>query len=284
MPSPRRAVPAPIVFSHGNSFPAGTYRRLFEVWRAAGHTVHAIDRLGHNPRFPVTSNWPHLRDELIAFIESLAIGPALLVGHSLGGMVSLLVAARRPDLALGVVLIDAPVVAGWRAHSLHMAKLSGLMRRISPGRVSRARRHRWPDREAVRMHFAAKPTFARWDPRVLADYVDAGFEARNGEVVLAFDRSIETRIYDTLPHHLAQVLARHPLQCPLAYVGGTRSAEAHRAGLGATRRLAGERFELIAGTHLLPMEHPQETADAVLRLLATMRSTPKAPRRRRSGV
>jgi hypothetical protein len=36
------------------------------------------------------------------------------------------------------------------------------------------------------------------------------------------------------------------------------------------------------------MEHPQETADAVLRLLAlmhaTMRSTPKSTRRRRSGV
>ena len=25
----------PIVFSHANSFPAGTYRLLFELWRAA---------------------------------------------------------------------------------------------------------------------------------------------------------------------------------------------------------------------------------------------------------
>ena len=48
----------PIVFAHANGFPAGTYRALFEQWRAAGRTVHALDRFGHDPRFPVSSNWP----------------------------------------------------------------------------------------------------------------------------------------------------------------------------------------------------------------------------------
>ena len=39
-------MPGTLVFSHANGFPAGTYRTLFEVWRAAGHEVHAIERLG----------------------------------------------------------------------------------------------------------------------------------------------------------------------------------------------------------------------------------------------
>ena len=48
----------PIVFSHANGFPAGTYRVLFEAWRAAGHAVHAVEKFGHDPAWPVTSNWP----------------------------------------------------------------------------------------------------------------------------------------------------------------------------------------------------------------------------------
>ena len=50
-----------IVFSHGNSFPGGTYSLLFEQLRARGFSVSAIDRFGHDPRYPVTSNWPTLR-------------------------------------------------------------------------------------------------------------------------------------------------------------------------------------------------------------------------------
>ena len=48
----------PIVFSHANGFPAGTYAQLFAAWRAAGHAVHAVGKIGHDRRFPATSNWP----------------------------------------------------------------------------------------------------------------------------------------------------------------------------------------------------------------------------------
>ena len=44
---------------------AGTYRVLFKQWQAAGYRVRAIEKFGHDPRYPVTSNWPHLRDQLI---------------------------------------------------------------------------------------------------------------------------------------------------------------------------------------------------------------------------
>lgn len=265
----RREAPA-IVFSHANGFPAGTYRLLFEAWRAAGHRVVALDKFGHDPAYPVTSNWPKLRDQLIRFIEQEAAAPALLVGHSLGGLLSLLAACRRPDLARGLVLLDSPLVTGWRAHSLQVMKTTRLISRVSPGRVSSRRRHHWPDRDAVQRHFAGKAAFARWDPRVLADYVATGFVDADGGNALAFRREIETHIYDTLPHHLGTLLRRHPPRCPVAFVAGTQSAEVRQGGVEASRRLAGERFVWIEGTHLYPMERPQETAALVLRLIATM--------------
>ncbi len=264
---------APIVFSHANGFPAGTYRVLFEAWRAAGHAVFALEKFGHDPAYPVTSNWPRLRDQLIDFIEREVGRPVVLVGHSLGGLLSLLVACKRPDLASGLVMIDSPVVTGWRAHSLQVVKHTGLMRRVSPGRIARKRRHEWPSREAVLQHFAPKTAFARWDARVLADYVRAGFDERDGKVVLGFDRDVEAHIYDTLPHQLGAVLRRHPPRCPVAFLAGTQSAEMRQGGITASRALSHGRFTTIEGTHLFPMEKPDDTAAAVLQWVEGMASS-----------
>jgi pimeloyl-ACP methyl ester carboxylesterase len=259
-----------IVFSHANGFPAGTYRVLFERWRAAGYAVHAVEKFGHDPRYPVSSNWPHLRDQLIHFIEREVEGLAFLVGHSLGGLLSLLAACRRPDLARGLVMLDSPVIGGWRAHSVQVVKATGLIKRISPGKVSRTRRHEWPSREAALAHFAAKHKFARWDERVLRDYIQAGTEEAGNGVQLAFRREVETRIYDTLPHHLPRVLKLHPPKCPVAFIAGTQSEEIRQAGIHESKLLAKDRFAWIEGSHLYPMEKPEATADEVLRLLATM--------------
>jgi pimeloyl-ACP methyl ester carboxylesterase len=265
--------PVTLVFSHANGFPAGTYRLLFEAWRSAGFRVLAPEKLGHDPARPVSSNWPHVRDQLIHFIETEAGGaPVHLVGHSLGGYLSLLVASKRPALARSVVLIDAPVVMGWRAHSLHAMKLGGMIQRLGPGHVSARRRWQWPSSQAAFEHFASKRAFAVWDKRVLRDYIDCGTEpdpeaAAAGGVRLAFRREIETRFYNTLPHHLGGLLQRHPLRCPVSFIGGTRSAETRQAGLAGTRALVRERAAWVEGSHLFPMERPDETAQAVLRQL-----------------
>jgi pimeloyl-ACP methyl ester carboxylesterase len=260
-----------LVFSHANGFPAGTYEQLFKAWRAAGWQVKALEKFGHDPGYPVTSNWPRLRDQLIDFIEHEVGGPAFLVGHSLGGLLSLLAACRRPDLAQGLVLLDSPVFTGWRAHSVRMLKLSGLIPKLSPGKVSRTRRHEWPSDQAVLEHFRAKAVFARWDPQVLDDYVRAGTRHVGGKRVLAFDRAVETHIYNTLPHHLGALMSRHPPRCPVAFIAGTRSSEVRTGGLASSRALAGERFRWLDGTHLYPMEKPRETATLVLELLDGMR-------------
>ena len=259
-----------IAFSHANGFPAGTYRRLFEVWQQAGWRVIAVPSYGHDAAYPVSSNWPRLRDQLLDHVHTHAPGERVaLVGHSLGGYLSLLAACRQPHSARCVVLIDSPIVTGWRAHSLHVAKLTGLIQRASPARVSRSRRHQWPSAEDAHRHFAAKSKFARWDAAVLRDYIACGVEPDEGGagVRLSFRREVETRLYNTLPHHFSGLLQRHPPHCPVAFVGGRQSVEVHRAGMASTRALTQGRVEWLEGSHLVPMEKPVQTAAAVLRAI-----------------
>ncbi len=255
-----------IVFSHANSFPAGTYRVLFDLLRQRGFSVSAVERFGHDARYPVSNNWPHLVQQLADFAaaqQQRTGEPAFLVGHSLGGFLSVMAAARYPQLARGVLLIDSPLIGGWRASALGVAKQAQVVGAVTPGRISRARRNSWASTEEALEHFRRKQVFAQWDPRVLQDYVTHGLQERDGQRVLVFDREVETRIYNTLPHNLGRILQAHPLQCPAAFIGGRDSAEMRQVGMAMTQRITQGRVMMLDGSHLFPMEQPQATAAAI---------------------
>ena len=256
---------ARIVFSHGNSFPGGTYRVVTDSLRQRGFEVRVIDKFGHDPRYPVTNNWPHLVQQLADFVRDGSSDgpPAFLVGHSLGGILSLMCAARHPELARGVVLLDSPILSGWKATTLGLAKRTQLVGALSPGKISQKRRNHWPDRAAVLEHLRHKRAFAQWNTDVLADYVDSGTTERDGQRWLTFDRDVETAIYNTLPDNLARQLRRHPLKCPAAFIGGSHSVEMRTVGMDLTQRLTKGRLMMLDGSHLFPMEKPLATAAAI---------------------
>ena len=255
-----------IVFAHANSFPAATYTVLFKQLRSRGFTVKAVDRFGHDDRFPVTNNWPHLVQQLQELAErevARAGEPAFFVGHSLGGFLSVMAAARHPELARGVLMLDSPLLGGWKARALGAAKRTQLVGSISPGRISRKRKNRWPSADAVLEHLRHKKAFARWDAQVLQDYVDLCTHDEDGERVLSFDRDVETAIYDTLPDNLERLFKRHPLRCPAAFIGGCQSEELRQVGLAMTQKVTHGRMMMLDGSHLFPMEKPLPTAAAI---------------------
>ena len=212
-----------IVFSHANSFPASTYGVLFKSLRARGFTVRAVEKFGHDARYPVTNNWPHLVQQLADFAEretQKAGEPAFLVGHSLGGFLSLMCAARHPKLARGVLLIDSPVLGGWRATTLGVIKRTQLVGSVSPGAVSRRRRDSWPDAEGrARALRAQACVLPNGDPQVLDDYIRHGTRDADGQRVLAFDRAIETAIYNTPARQPGSAHPPPPAQMPLGVSG-----------------------------------------------------------------
>ncbi len=263
---------ARIIFSHGNSFPAGTYKVLFESLRQRGFEVDAVEKFGHDPQYPVTNNWPHLVQQLADFARAKQGdgAPAFLVGHSLGGILSLMCAARHPELARGLLLIDSPVLGGWRATTLGLAKRTPLIGSLSPGRISQKRGNHWPSKAAALANFSSKKAFARWEPQVLQDYIEYGTHDQDGQRVLSFDRDIETAIYNSLPHKLDSLLKRKPLKCPAAFIGGTHSAEMRQAGTESTHKVVKGRIMMIDGSHLFPMEKPLATAAAIEASLLNM--------------
>jgi pimeloyl-ACP methyl ester carboxylesterase len=72
--------------------------------------LYALDFRGHGAsgRTPGAYRVVDYAGDVVAFLEQRVKVPAVLIGHSLGGMVAAAVAASRPDLVRGVVLEDPP--------------------------------------------------------------------------------------------------------------------------------------------------------------------------------
>jgi len=76
---------------------------------AKNHRLLAFDRRGHGrtPDDGTAFHYDDMVDETIAVIEHFGLGPVDMVGWSDGGIIALLLALKRPDLARRLVPIGA---------------------------------------------------------------------------------------------------------------------------------------------------------------------------------
>ena len=269
-------------FAHANSFPAGTYRQYFE--HLSSHfAIQALDLHAHNPRYPVQDGWHTLAQELVDELAARYARPVILVGHSLGGILCLMAAQARPDLVRCVVLLDSPVVGGWRGLLWRLLKNSPRRDRHSAAGHSQRRRQFWPSAQAAYQHYVGKEVFASWAPGVLQDYIDHGLAPHADGVQLRFTRANETEVYRSLPHHLGALVKKRSA-VPIGFIGGSESVECRRAGLAVTRKLVGRHFRQIPGAHLFPMVSPELAAQATQEMIAALLADTARPLENRSAI
>lgn len=98
---------ARIILIHGAWGNASGWARIVPLLTAAGHRVEALDLPGHG-RSPVPPNSVG-QPEYVAAVEAalLAGPPAMLVGHSMGGIVIAQVASRQPKHVTACVFVAA---------------------------------------------------------------------------------------------------------------------------------------------------------------------------------
>jgi len=252
-----------IHFAHANGFPAKTYNKIFSFLEN-DFKINYLERHAHNPKFPVTDGWKQLKDELKEEIEKHYTKPVIGIGHSLGGVLHFLVAVENPELYKRIILLDAPVISRLSSEGLHVLKLIKLIDRYTPSQITRFRRNLWKTKDEAFEHFTKKEKFAKFDEEVLRDYIEFGTTETEKGFELFFKPFIEAKIYRTIPHNLPQF--RGKLKVPTAYIGGTNSREARLARLSFMRKHFPIDFQFIEGSHLFPLERPQETANLIVQI------------------
>ena len=99
----------PVVLLHAWGESRGSFDRVVPLVATASH-VFAVDQRGHGDADRPTAGYSlaTLADDVVAFMDAVAVPSAVLVGSSSGGYVAQQVAAGRPDRVAGLVLVGAP--------------------------------------------------------------------------------------------------------------------------------------------------------------------------------
>jgi 3-oxoadipate enol-lactonase len=162
---------APLVLVHGLGGAAANWR-LLAPGLARTHRVVVPELPGHGGSAPLPAT-PHvdaLADAVLAILDAEGALPAPWVGHSLGGLVGLRAAVRRPEAVSGIVLAAA---AGISSGSREAKVALGATAVVQPGRLVAPIRARLARSRAGRT-FA----FAWWgaaDPSALDPDAAEGF-------------------------------------------------------------------------------------------------------------
>jgi pimeloyl-ACP methyl ester carboxylesterase len=245
----------PTLLLHG----IGNYGRYWDLFAdaiAGRLRLIAPDARGHGESERPTDGYApaDFAADALAVLDRLDIGRAVVVGHSMGGLHSINLAARHPERVLALVIVDAspdPLPQG-----------AERAQRLLTGRPER-----FADRAAARAYL--ERTSPGYSAAVYENRLAFAFRDEDGGLVWRSDPAALQRIMSgRMPAH-ERWDALASIACPTLVVRGTRS---NVLSEDVARRMVqtladGRLMELDAG-HNVPLERPRELADAAV-VLAT---------------
>ena len=266
---------SPLIFAHANGYPPESYRQFLKAFQDRYQITALYLRPLHPGSNPLDlKDWRLFRDDYLDYLDWYVEqswsrpGPLVGIGHSLGGMTTLMAAMVRPEMFRCLILIEPVLLRRFRGGIVRYLARLGFLRRFFPLiRGTLKRKTHFSDRQAMFENYRSKPVFSGLSDQVLDDYV-SGLAAQrpDGSVDLKYPPKWESRIYETAgtaDRFVWDNLARVP--CPVLVLRGERTDTLFSDVLdGMINGLPqGRGITVPEAGHLLPLEAPEKTSQLV---------------------
>jgi len=268
-------VGAPLHFLHANGYPPECYRPLLELLKTKQHVFGMKLRpLWEDSKIEDSNDWKPFSDDLLRFLTTGGLDPAIGVGHSIGGIVTLRAALRDPRKFRALVLLDPvlfvpSVIAQWS-----LVRALGLGYRFHPKIKGALKRRRTFDNlEIIFRGYRTRDVFKYMSDENLRAYIAGITKPKaGGGFELAFSPEWESHIYLTGLRDFDLWRELPKLQIPTLIIRGaeTDTFLEMAANLVKKKNPKIQIETLEKSTHILPLERPQEVFDLIQTFLARL--------------
>ena len=244
-------------FLHANAYAPGCYYQVFRHLDQFEICLPYQRPLWENSDPSELKNWDLFVNDLIEHMDSLDRKNVVGIGHSMGGVTTLLASIKRPDLFSQIILIDPVILPGLFTSIMSMIPYSIKLKYFPIVKVASRRRNFWSSREEASNHFLAKKLFQRFDMDSFKDFIQFGLTEQGNGYTLSYPRAWEARVYGTAPNLWGQL---SKVKCPTTLIRAQYSDV-----------ITDERWEAIQQKmkltdfvqvdqvgHLFPFEQPSE--------------------------
>jgi len=234
-----------------------------------------------------------MRDDVLENIEQQ--GEAVIgIGHSFGGVLTLLAAAKKPELFQSIILLDPPLFSVQKSALIKLLRALNIEDWVSPSGKSKKRRDHFESKSQAKTLFQANKLFKNFHPQTLNDYVTHGLTETDNALFQAnklFKNFHPQTLNDYVTHGLTEKANDVELTIPVAKevaifhksltsfpkniykVKGTLVYAAKNPILWPSdlrwinRKFAHFQVIPFPGSHLFPLENPESTSLMIKRCL-----------------
>ncbi len=255
-----------------NSFPPQTYqpmlRALTDRYRAICFPPRALWGDQEPPRqWNEWNEWHDLADDLLRAFDKSGMQDVILMGHSIGAVVSMLAVLKEPERFAALVMLDPAMLSQDRLDWLKMARERKALDQTPLIKAALRRRRAFESRDQAFARFRNRSHFAAFPDETLRLYVDHGLKERVDGSGYELTWSVEWEVYyyATIYQRAWTDLPKLESLLPVLIIRGGRSDTFDQAGQEAARRLVPSATiaALEGGDHLFPQSAPHEAGQLI---------------------
>jgi pimeloyl-ACP methyl ester carboxylesterase len=258
---------------HGTGFSAMTLAamasQLPKDW-----SIWLTDLPGHGYSTQPTTQMPNWQKMANTIADAIYLqanvqenGPLVGIGHSMGGVITLLAAVKYPDLFSEIILLDPVLFQTEMIIAQQLMRATGAWRRSSLVKSVANRTAIWPSLANMKNNIAEKSFYKAWHPQVISDYCEFSTDvSHQNSVTLSCQPSWEASIFGSYPKGLWRAI--YNIKIPVEILMANKSYFfIPKAVKRAAKINTNIEWQKFGRHHCFPMEQPLETAKAITNLI-----------------